>query len=656
MSIADDISTGYNAGRRMGNDWASSRFAKADAKLRAEIAQRAETEVDENGQPKPLEDYFEEYKQRAIELADKKGVRRRGVMSGGKRLEDAAVDDYQSYVTDAAARRGGRAAAAGDLAGGARDVSRASYKMGDFATGTKLDSYADDVASGQRATGPDGKVDVLALSRDKVGNAARHGDVAGAQQADSENTAFLKQKSNELYGQARVLAGSGGMEQAVAVINGAFADDPRVPTGSMIREGADGNYHMELNGTVYGDPIQPQELGQLIETYAQDPDKALQAAVAARAEDAHETRKTQREQDVARTKALAEFVAETIKAGVAPATAKDIGESRADAARAGWKFETPQQGEDGTSFQLAVAPDGTAVRIQFNDGPSTVDGGPSVPIMMTDLDGNVVRAADLEGGDAVASYAAAVQRTGNVANVMTLLKVGVSAIDQIFGGEGGGMGAPAQGEAPVDPKAVQQDYRDLAKKHGFTITSMERAINPKLGAGTRSQHPKGTAVDLSIKDKSQKEIEAVMADARALGYEPILERKTSRNTGPHIHIEIPPEGIAAAPAAPAASPQQAVTMTPFKLQGVDRFGRKTGASVPSPAQQPAPVQPSSGFLSGGITMQDVKDFFSRAQAGMFNGPVTDEEAAANRQAFMDTTDKIGNTVGRAIPRAGTAGP
>ncbi|KGM54668.1 hypothetical protein N800_06730 [Lysobacter daejeonensis GH1-9] len=125
--------------------------------------------------------------------------------------------------------------------------------------------------------------------------------------------------------------------------------------------------------------------------------------------------------------------------------------------------------------------------------------------------------------------------------------------------DGGALPGLADGDsdtssrATTDPKSVQGDYTALAKKHGFSISSMERPVIA-VGAGARSQHPKGTAVDYSVKGKTKAQGDALIADLRAAGYEVVDERDGKTGTGPHIHAELPP---GRAPAGSAAIAQAA---------------------------------------------------------------------------------------------------
>lgn len=88
----------------------------------------------------------------------------------------------------------------------------------------------------------------------------------------------------------------------------------------------------------------------------------------------------------------------------------------------------------------------------------------------------------------------------------------------------------------TDAAQVQSTFRTIAEQHGATITSMVRPVISR-GAGARSQHPKGTAADFRTKDKTPEQVEKLMADLRAAGFEVIDERNTDQ---PHIHAELPP--------------------------------------------------------------------------------------------------------------------
>lgn len=82
-------------------------------------------------------------------------------------------------------------------------------------------------------------------------------------------------------------------------------------------------------------------------------------------------------------------------------------------------------------------------------------------------------------------------------------------------------------------------FKTLAAEFGATITSTVRTPerNRRVGGVSNSQHVKGTAGDFVVPDD---QADAFMAQARKLGYQVVDERKRTKGTGPHIHLELPP--------------------------------------------------------------------------------------------------------------------
>lgn len=104
---------------------------------------------------------------------------------------------------------------------------------------------------------------------------------------------------------------------------------------------------------------------------------------------------------------------------------------------------------------------------------------------------------------------------------------------------------------PTDPVAIRDTFKNIADRTGFQITSTVRPVMPGVGAGARSQHPKGTAADFSVAGKTPEQKAQLMAELRAQGFEVIDESDGKTGTGPHIHAELPPMGRR--PASPALS-------------------------------------------------------------------------------------------------------
>lgn len=124
---------------------------------------------------------------------------------------------------------------------------------------------------------------------------------------------------------------------------------------------------------------------------------------------------------------------------------------------------------------------------------------------------------------------------------------------------------------PTDPVAVRDTFKSIAERTGFRITSMERPVMPGVGAGARSQHPKGTAADFSVAGKTPEQKAQLMAELRAQGFEVIDESDGKTGTGPHIHAELPPSGRR--PASPALSvgrsPEEEAAAVQAAKAGVD---------------------------------------------------------------------------------------
>ena len=89
-----------------------------------------------------------------------------------------------------------------------------------------------------------------------------------------------------------------------------------------------------------------------------------------------------------------------------------------------------------------------------------------------------------------------------------------------------------------DGPAVQAQYQEIAKRHGFNVTSTTRTPeeNKAVGGVANSQHLHGTAIDLSVKGKTREQVEAIAADYRAAGFKVITR---THGTGPHVHVELP---------------------------------------------------------------------------------------------------------------------
>ncbi|MFK3647908.1 hypothetical protein ACI2IY_05650 [Lysobacter enzymogenes] len=99
----------------------------------------------------------------------------------------------------------------------------------------------------------------------------------------------------------------------------------------------------------------------------------------------------------------------------------------------------------------------------------------------------------------------------------------------------------------------QDVFASIAARNGSVVTSGVRPVMPGVGAGAGSQHPAGTAADFRTNGLSDAQVQGLMDDLRAQGFEVIDERDNRNGLGPHIHAELPPGGRRAAGAPGAAA-------------------------------------------------------------------------------------------------------
>ena len=95
----------------------------------------------------------------------------------------------------------------------------------------------------------------------------------------------------------------------------------------------------------------------------------------------------------------------------------------------------------------------------------------------------------------------------------------------------------------MTPEAMTplQKLEALAAKHHFRVTSTTGGHH-----APGSLHYLGRAIDVSVRGKSDREIEVLLEDAKAQGFRWLDERHPPWDgrtwSGSHIHLSDPPEG------------------------------------------------------------------------------------------------------------------
>ncbi len=95
----------------------------------------------------------------------------------------------------------------------------------------------------------------------------------------------------------------------------------------------------------------------------------------------------------------------------------------------------------------------------------------------------------------------------------------------------------------MTPEALTplQKLLALAAKHGFAVTSTTSGHH-----APGSLHYLGRAIDVSVRGKSDREVELLLEDAKAQGFCWLDERHEPSDgspwSGPHVHLSDPPKG------------------------------------------------------------------------------------------------------------------
>lgn len=655
--IADVASRGYQSGRAIGNDIASSRFAKADAKLRQEIAELSKKEG------KPIEDYMDVYQARLKVLAGDKGVTRRAINVGGKSLEQNTAEQYGGEVRQAIDMRAGKLGAAGDVAGALTTAGSGRLKLGELKDGMALTQGGRTAAVTKGAMRPDGTYDQAGAAKGMAGVSAEFGDAAGASASQSEYVLQANKAANGLYGRAAVFMGTDdGNERAMAIINEALKLDTRWGSGLEVRyDRANDNFSL-MQGDTLVEYIPASEAPQWMETFAQDPEAMLQSATAARAADATKTREASRELDKEARKSMATLITNLTTAGIPAVTSKTISTSATNAAKAGWEFKgSPMPAEDGSTMQPATI-NGQLYTLQYNRPANTDSGDPGAQLTILDSEGNAVPGSSLPGIAAVSTYmeasSNAINNSANAAEVANMIKVGIEALNAVYYGSRDGGETGADNSAPVGaiaPDAKGQYKTPYAETTKY-INNIMGGVGNKISPDSSTDEKMAVLLPLVVKQESggnpnaispkgAKGLMQVMDDTnRDPGYGVAPARDNSAGERARVgrdylramleRYKDPATALAAYNAGPGAvdewlggsaptgagQPQQAIA------RGQPNRGARVAAAptaaitpptagrIPAAAPMSAPQgpSPSIGFLAG----KAIRDF----GAGMVNGP------------------------------------
>lgn len=582
----DILGRGYRTGRAIGDDIATSRFARNAQKVKDEYEERAATEG------KPLESYLPEIEQRLEELAVKVGATRRAISGqSGQALDREYLSRINEDIGRGSERRAGALALAGDQAGARDTRASTQYQMGRFDEGQGQQIAGDTIRATQGAMKPDGTYDMAGGAQALAGVGARYGnaEAANAQQqgAASFRLQAAQAKADAIFNMAQNPEAF-TPDQFAGAWEGLKQNVPELKNTDL-RKGEDNVLYLYTNGKATGslDPKNKTDLDELSTIMAQftkQPGEALQGYMGAKLKSIEEEKARGKETNKAYRDAFIKVITDAKSVGIPEGVASKLFSAGTGSSGGSGGWQLQEIGDEPGTYIMQKG--GQVYQIKTNVAPDPATGEVGGALQVFTGDGQPVPASVLNRGDTaeiqgMVQAATTLAASGN-RQQMEWVKTQLNMLNQLRGQE---LGLPSEGSsrgvAPGDPQETQKQYREIGEKHGFTISSMERPVL-NIGAGVRSQHPKGTAVDYSVKGKTREQIDALIVDLQAAGYEVIDESDGRTGTGPHIHAELPKGARTAASPVSREAPAMGAT------EGAPPAQTSATAALPSmPASAPS---------------------------------------------------------------------
>ncbi len=288
----DIIGSGYSAGRAIGNDIATTRFARNAQKIKDQYTERAAAEG------KSLEDYLPDIENDLQKLAVKVGATRRNVTGrGGQALDREYAGSLYQDVQRASERRAGQAALAGDQAGARDSRARTQYAIGDFDAGQGQQIAGDTIRATSGAMGADGQYNMAQGAQNLAGVGARYGNAEAANAQQQGATTFRLQaaraKADSLFNMAQNPEAF-SPDQIAGAWAGFKENVPELEQMDL-RKGPDNVLYLYTNGQPTGsfdakNQTDVQELATLMGQFTKDPGASLQGYMQSRLKSIEESK------------------------------------------------------------------------------------------------------------------------------------------------------------------------------------------------------------------------------------------------------------------------------------------------------------------------------------------------------------------------------
>lgn len=449
-TIGDVIGRGWNAGRGIGQDFASWKYNRGEAKLRQQLeseAKAANKPLDQFIRDNP--DRLQQYEDAARELFTTSGAQKRGVTGNdGAALNVESASAMQQRLATGTNRAASQQVLAGNVEDSQRTLGAGNALVGNYDATRANALQADQIKNSTAAINPDG---TFASDKAMQGNAllaAQQGDTAGASAEQEQARAMRFKLAQQHTGDLQMMMSDPaayGMDNIVGKINALVGLDGRFGSGVLAQADKSGGITLMRGDapvmTLMKNGQPTEDVTKFLANASTDYEGAVQAHVA--------ELKGQATAETART---GEIQMEAFKAGldiaknmakVDPTTgaaASTLSEAMGGMKNAGW---TPTKLDDGGV--LLTGKDGRVVVLSINPEGATNDIGLPLPkYELTDTDGNRVSPAMMQGAPEIQQLAQATiamdaaQQQSQVAQRGELAKMGV----QLIGALTSAMGAP----------------------------------------------------------------------------------------------------------------------------------------------------------------------------------------------------------------------
>lgn len=425
MAIGDDFARSYSAGRAIGNDFASARFARRAEKIRDQYQQQAAAEG------KTLEDYLPQLEQDLRQLAIDSGATRRNVRGDdGQTLDQGYAAGLYRDVGRQGERRAGALAMGGDQAGARRARAGTQYALGNFDEGQGQQIAGDTIRATQGALRPDGTYDMAGGAQALAGVGARYGNAeAAAGQQQAAVTFRLQQaraKADSLFNMAQNPKAFSA-DQFAGAWAGLKESVPELENVEL-RKGDDNILYLYTGGQATGsfDPdnqTDVAELASLMGQFTKDPGASLQGYMQLRLKNIEEEKARGNKISDDYRAARIDVVKNLTDKGLPADLAEKIvtAQEKVQSGSGGWQLQDIGS-EPGT---FLMQKNGKVYTVKTNVAADPAKGETGGTLQVFDGSGKPVPATELNRGDVSTLRSSLVDLAGAVASSNYRLKVGV---------------------------------------------------------------------------------------------------------------------------------------------------------------------------------------------------------------------------------------